>query len=157
MRIGRRLKAVDIIDVLTALFILRGAPGHVGSDNGPESVAKAVRDWITAVGSNTTYIVPGSLWANGYCVSFNFKLGDELLDGEIFYTVRGAQIVIAAWRLNYNTNRPHSAPGSDPPAPEAISWPPAPRRINAANAGTKSYYAPTIHRTAQAMQTTQSG
>lgn len=124
IRISRRLKAVDVIDVLTDLFILRGAPGHIRSDNGPEFVARAVRDWIAAVGARTAYIMPGSPWENGYCESFNARLRDELLDGEIFYTLKEAQIVIQAWRHHYNTTRPHSSLGYKPPAPEAISWPP---------------------------------
>jgi len=87
IRVSRRLKAVDVIDVLTDLFILRGTPAHIRSDNGPEFIAKAVREWIAAVGASTAYIMPGSPWENGYCESFNSKLRDELLDGEIFYTV----------------------------------------------------------------------
>jgi putative transposase len=126
IRISRRLKAVDVIDVLTDLFILRGTPGHVRSDNGPEFVAKAVREWIAAVGAKTAYIMPGSPWENGYCESFNSKLRDELLDGEIFYTLKEAQIIIESWRTHYNTVRPHSSLGYNPPAPEAISWPPTP-------------------------------
>ena len=125
IRISRRLKAVDVVDVLTDLFILRGTPGHVRSDNGPEFIAKAVRDWIAAVGARTAYIMPGNPWENGYCESFNSKLRDELLDGEIFYTIKQAQIVIEAWRHHYNTVRPHSSLGYNPPAPEAISWPPS--------------------------------
>ena len=125
IRISRRLKAVDVVDVLTDLFILRGTPGHVRSDNGPEFIAKAVRDWIAAVGARTAYIMPGSPWENGYCESFNSKLRDELLDGEIFYTLKEAQIVIEGWRHHYNTVRPHSSLGYNPPAPEAISWPPS--------------------------------
>ncbi len=124
IRISRRLKAVDVVDVLTDLFILRGAPGHIRSDNGPEFIAKTVRDWIAAVGARTAYIMPGSPWENGYCESFNARLRDELLDGEIFYTLKEAQIVIEQWRQHYNTTRPHSSLGYKPPAPEAISWPP---------------------------------
>jgi putative transposase len=89
IRVGRRLKATDVIDVLSDLFILRGAPGHVRSDNGPEFVAKAVQGWITAVGARTAHIAPGSPWENGYVESFNARLRDELLDGEIFHSLRG--------------------------------------------------------------------
>jgi putative transposase len=124
IRVSRRLKAVDVVDVLTDLFILRGTPSHIRSDNGPEFVAKAVREWIAAVGARTAYILPGSPWENGYCESFNSKLRDELLNGEIFYTLKEAQIVIEGWRQHYNTSRPHSSLGYKPPAPEAISWPP---------------------------------
>jgi putative transposase len=125
IRVNRKLKAVDVIDVLSDLFILRGVPGHIRSGNGPEFVAKAVREWITAVGAKTAYIEPGSPWENGYCESFNSKLRDELLKGEIFYTLKEAQIVIESWRRHYNTVRPHSSLGYKPPAPEAVLWPAA--------------------------------
>jgi transposase InsO family protein len=94
IRVARKLKGVDVIDVLSDLFILRGVPGHIRSDNGPEFVAKAVQAWITAVGAKTAYIMPGSPWQNGYIESFNARLRDELLNGEIFYTLKEAQIVI---------------------------------------------------------------
>jgi transposase InsO family protein len=90
IRVARKLKAIDVIDVLSDLFILRGVPGHIRSDNGPEFVAKAVQEWITAVGAKTAYITLGSPWENGYVESFNARLRDELLDGEIFYTLRGS-------------------------------------------------------------------
>ncbi len=122
IRVGRKFKAADVIDVLSDLFILRGTPGHVRSDNGPEFVAKAVREWITAVGAKCAFIEPGSPWENGYCESFNSKLRDELLNGEIFYTLAEAKIVIESWRGHYNTERPHSALGYKPPAPEAVLW-----------------------------------
>ena len=94
IRIDRKLNGADIIDVLSDLFILRGVPGYIRSDNGPEFLAKAVQDWIAAVGARTAYIAPGSPWENGYVESFNARLRDELLDGEIFYTLREAKIVI---------------------------------------------------------------
>jgi len=124
IRIDRKLKATDVIDVLSDLFILRGVPGHVRSDNGPEFVAKAVRDWIAAVGAKTAFIEPGSPWENGYCESFNSKLRDELLSGELFYSLAEARIVIEGWRQHYNTRRPHSSLGYKPPAPVAVVWPP---------------------------------
>lgn len=124
IRVSRRLKAVDVIDVLSDLFILRGIPGHIRSDNGPEFIAKALREWITTVGARTAYITPGTPWENGYCESFNSKLRNELLDGEIFYTLKEAQILIEGWRQHYNTVRPHSSLAYKPPAPEAI-LPPA--------------------------------
>ena len=123
IRIDRKLNSTAVIDVLTDLFILRGVPGHVRSDNGPEFIAKAVRDWIDAVGAKTAFIEPGSPWENGYCESFNSKLRDELLDGEIFYSLAEALVVIEAWRVHYNTVRPHSSLDYRPPAPEAIHWP----------------------------------
>jgi putative transposase len=102
------------------LFILRGVPAHIRSDNGPEFVAKAVREWIAAVGAKTAYIERGSPWENGYIESFNARLRDELLNGEIFYTLREAQIVIESWRHHYNTIRPHASIGYKPPAPEVF-------------------------------------
>jgi putative transposase len=130
IHINRKLKAVDVIDVLSDLFILRGVPGHIRSDNGPEFVAKAVQDWITAAGAKTAYIAPGSPWENGYIESFNARLRDELLDGEIFYTLKEAQIVIESWRRHYNGVRPHASLGYRAPAPEVFvpafaAWPAA--------------------------------
>ena len=120
IRVKRKLNSIDVIDVLTDLFILRGVPAFIGSDNGPEFIAQAVRDWINAVGAKTAYIEPGSPWENGYCESFNARFRDELLNGVIFYTLREAQIIIEEWRKHYNTKRPHSALGYRPPAPETI-------------------------------------
>lgn len=139
IRVARRLKGADVIDVLSDLFILRGVPGHVRSDNGPEFVAKAVQAWITAVGAKTAYIAPGSPWENGYVESFNARLRDELLNGEIFFTLKEARIVIEGWRQHYNTVRPHSSLGYRPPAPETTTrpWPPsgsAPLRLRPAMA-----------------------
>ena len=123
IRIDRKLNSTDVIDALSDLFILRGVPGYVRSDNGPEFIAKAVREWIVAVGAKTAFIEPGSPWENGYCESFNSKLRDELLNGEIFYSLAEAKVIIEAWRRYYNTERPHSSLGYKPPAPEAIIWP----------------------------------
>src|SRR6187401_417031 len=120
IRVSRRLKSIDVIDALSDLFILRGVPGHVRSDNGPEFVAKAVRDWIAAVGAKTAFIEPGSPWENGFIESFNARLRDELLDGEIFYSLKEAQIIIESWRRHYNTVPPHASPGYRPPAPEVF-------------------------------------
>jgi transposase InsO family protein len=93
---------------------------HVRSDNGPEFVAKAVQGWITAVGAKTAYVAPGSPWENGFIESFNARLRDELLDGEIFYTLQEAKVVIESWRRHYNTVRPHGSLGYKPPAPEVF-------------------------------------
>ena len=120
IKVKRKLNSTDVIDALTDLFILRGVPAYIRSDNGPEFIAEAVRQWIKAVGSNTAYIEPGSPWENGYCESFNARFRDELLNGEIFYSLKEAQIVIEQWRQHYNTKRPHSALGYRPPAPESI-------------------------------------
>ena len=120
IRVNRQLNSTDVIDVLSDMCIMRGVPGHVRSDNGPEFVAKAVQDWIRAVGAKTAYIEPGSPWENGYCESFNSKLRDELLDGEIFYTLEEARVIIENWRRHYNEVRPHSSLGYKPPAPEIL-------------------------------------
>ncbi len=131
IRVARKLKATDVIDVLSDLFILRGVPSYIRSDNGPEFVAQAVRDWIAAVGSKTAYIEPGSPWENGYVESFNARLRDELLNGEIFYSLREAEIILESWRRHYNTVRPHASLGYQPPAPEVFisapnPWPAVP-------------------------------
>ncbi|WP_092497017.1 IS3 family transposase [Faunimonas pinastri] len=144
IRIDRKLKSTDVIDVLSDLFILRGVPGHVRSDNGPEFVARAVREWITAVGAKTAYIEPGSPWENGYCESFNSKLRDELLNGELFYTLAEARIVIEGWRQHYNTLRPHSSLGYRPPAPAAVVWPNTPTQP-ASSATSTMADKPTMH------------
>ena len=120
IRIDRRLKAIDVIDLLSDLFILRGVPEHIRSDNGPEFVAKAVQGWIGAVGAKTAYIAPGSPWENGFIESFNARLRDELLDGEIFYTLAEAKIIVESWRRHFNTVRPHGSLGYKPPAPEVF-------------------------------------
>ncbi len=88
------------------------------SGNGPEFVATAVRDWLAGLNVKTLYIEPGSPWENGYCESFDGKPRDECLNREIFTTLTQAQILIELWRRFYNTERPHSSPGSRPPAPE---------------------------------------
>jgi transposase InsO family protein len=116
IRIDRKLKSTDVIDVLSDLFILRGVPEHIRSDNGPEFIATALREWIAAVGARTAYIMPGSPWENGFIESFNARLRDELLDGEIFYSLKEARIVIESWRHHYNTVRPHESWGYKPPA-----------------------------------------
>ena len=92
-------------------------------DNGPEFVARGVREWLADLGVTTLFVEPGSPWQNGYVESFNGKLRDELLNGEIFYTLKEAQILIADWRRLYNGLRPHSSLGQRPPAPETIAWP----------------------------------
>ena len=120
IRIDRKLKSVDVIDVLSDLFILRGVPERLRSDNGPEFVAKAVQDWIAAVGAKAAYIAPGSPWENGFIESFNARLRDELLNGEIFYSLAEARIVIESWRRHYNAKRPHASLGYKSPAPEVF-------------------------------------
>jgi putative transposase len=115
----RSLKSDDVLDCLTEMFIRHGAPEYVRSDNGSEFTAKVVRRWLSHIGVQTLYIEPGSPWENGYNESFNGKFRDELLNGEIFYTLKEAQVLIERWRLEYNTIRPHSSLNYRPPAPEA--------------------------------------
>ena len=117
---GQKTQLAEFIDVLTDLFIIRGFPEYIRSDNGPEFVAKSVRNWISAVGAKTAYIEPGSPWENGFCESFNARLRDEFLNGEIFYTLKEAKILIEQWRVHYNTVRPHSSLNWNPPAPESL-------------------------------------
>jgi putative transposase len=120
IRVARRLGSAEVIDVLADLFIARGTPAHIRSDNGPEFVAIAVKGWISGVGAKAAYIEPGSPWENGYVESFNGKLRDELLNAEVFNTLAEAKVLIEQWRVHYNTARPHSSLGYRPPAPEVI-------------------------------------
>jgi transposase InsO family protein len=121
IRVARRLGRYQVIEALADVMLFRGVPENVRSDNGPEFVAKEVRQWLAKLGTGTLYIEPGSPWENGYCESFNGKLRDECLNGEIFYSLKEAQIVIERWRVLYNTLRPHSALGYRPPASAACS------------------------------------
>ena len=114
--VARRMTSEDVLERLTDLFIHRGVPDHIRSDNGAEFTSKAVRDWLAKVGVKTLFIEPGSPWENGYAESFNGKLRDELLNGEIFYTLLEAKVLIEHWRQEYNWIRPHSALGYRPPA-----------------------------------------
>jgi putative transposase len=116
--VERRLISGDVINQLYTLFLTRGVPKHIRSDNGPESTAKAVRSWLAEMGVKTLFIEPGSPWENGYIESFNSKLRDELLNREIFTTLTEAKVLIEQWRREYNQVRPHSAKGYKPPAPE---------------------------------------
>ena len=111
IRVDRALKAYDVIEQLAELFVVRGTPDFIRSDNGSEFTANVVRGWLQRLGVQTLFIEPGSPWENGYIESFNGKLRDELLNGEIFNTVIEARIIIERWRKEYNTKRPHSSLG----------------------------------------------
>jgi putative transposase len=125
--VARAITADDVLERLGRLFVRRGVPGHLRSDNGPEFTAKAVRQWLGRVGVTTLYIEPGSPWENGYVESFNGKLRDELLNPEIFDTLLEARVLVERWRQAYNRVRPHSSLGYRPPAPDAILLgPPSP-------------------------------
>ena len=118
----RRITSGKVIDQLFYLFIFRGTPEYIRSDNGPEFTAKAVRRWLNNLQVSTLFIEPGSPWENGYIESFNGKLRDELLNREIFTTLIEAKILIEEWRKEYNQVRPHSALNYRAPAPEAIAF-----------------------------------
>ncbi len=116
----RRLGSLQLIETLADVMLVRGIPEHIRSDNGPGFIAEELRKWLCKVGTRTLSIEPGSPWENGYCESFNGKLRDEFLNGEIFYSLKEAQILTERWRVEYNTERPHSALGYRSPAPQAI-------------------------------------
>jgi transposase InsO family protein len=118
--VARRMTSEDVIYRLGQLFVERGVPAYIRSDNGPEFTAKAVREWLERLDVQTLFIEPGCPWENGYVESFNGKLRDELLNREIFYTLHEARVLIEQWRHHYNTRRPHSSLAYRPPVPEAI-------------------------------------
>jgi len=120
MKVNHKISSQDVIDLLFHLFIFRGIPEHIRSDNDPEFTARAVRRWLNRLGVKTLFIEGGSPWENGYIESFNGKLRDELLNREVFTTLEEARVLIEQWRRDYNQIRPHSALGYLPPAPEAI-------------------------------------
>ncbi|QDT93637.1 Integrase core domain protein [Gimesia algae] len=117
--VERRLNSENILERLSDLFVRRGVPDHIRSDNGPEFTAKKVRNWLQRIEVKTQFIEPGSPWENGYIESFNGKLRDELLNGEVFDTLLEAKVLIERWRKEYNTIRPHSSLGYRAPVPEA--------------------------------------
>ena len=126
LRVDRRINAFGVIESLADVMLTRGVPEHVRCDNGPEMVARALREWLAGLGTRPLYIEPGSPWENGYCESFNGKLRDECLNQEIFYSLKEARIVIEQRRRHYNEIRPHSSLGYRPPAPVTIQPLPPP-------------------------------
>ena len=120
IRIDRKITSNDVVESLAELFVERGTPAHIRSDNGPEFVAETVRSWLQRLGVKTLFIEPGSPWEKGYIESFNGKFRDELLNGEIFDTITEAKVVTEKWRNTYNKIRPHSSLGYKPPAPETL-------------------------------------
>jgi transposase InsO family protein len=120
IRAARKMRSDHVLELLAELFTMNGVPEHIRSDNGPEFTSRAIRGWLPKVGVQTLFIEPGSPWENGYCESFNGKLRDELLNGEIFYSLKEVQILTESWRRDYNQVRPHSSLGYRPPAPEVI-------------------------------------
>ena len=120
IRVAMRINSLGVLETMADVMLVRGIPEHIRSDNGPEMTARIVRSWLAGVGAKTIYIEPGSPWENGYCESFNGKLRDELLNGEIFCSLKEARVLIEQWRHHYNTVRPHSSLGYRPPAPQAF-------------------------------------
>lgn len=120
IEVDRQIKSDDVLCLLADLFIQRGTPVYIRSDNGSQFTSKMVREWLERLKVKTLFIEPGSPWENGYVESFHGKLRDELLNREIFFTLREAKVLIEQWWREYNRNRPHSSLGYKPPAPEAI-------------------------------------
>jgi putative transposase len=141
IEVGRSIRARDVIAVLEYLFEVRGAPRFIRSDNGPEFIAEAIQGWLGQRGVGALYIEPGSPWENGYAESFHGRFRDELLDREVFYSVREARVLAERWRLEYNHQRPHSSLGYKTPAQFAAeciasaSATPSPRQYNRENVG----------------------
>ena len=125
IEVGRSIKSKDVIAVLEYLFMVRGIPEFIRSDNGPEFIADAIKRWLQDRGVETLYIEPGSPWENGYIESFNGRLRDEVLDREVFYSVKEAKVIAQSWRLEYNNHRPHSGLGYMTPAAFAASCNPS--------------------------------
>ena len=122
IHVRRRINSANLIEVLADAMIEHGIPEYIRSDNAPEFAARELRKWLARTGATTLYIEPGSPWENGYCESFNSKLRDEFLNGEIFYSLKEVQALAERWRIYYNTERPHSSLGYRPPAPQ--TWQP---------------------------------
>ena len=116
LEVERSITAAGVVDVLTELFMIRGVPGHIRSDNGPEFVAAAIGRLTTITGVENLYIAPGSPWENGYAESFHGRLRDELLNAEVFTDAREAKALAAGWKNEYNHRRPHSSLEYVPPA-----------------------------------------
>jgi putative transposase len=124
IRAARKMRSEHVVELMAELFTLKGVPENIRSDNGAEMTATSVRNWLEKVGVQTLFIEPGSPWENGYCESFNGKLRDELLNREIFYSLKEVQVLTESWRREYNQVRPHSSLGYRPPAPEVIKTAP---------------------------------
>ena len=119
IKVKRRINSFDVLETLADLFLLHGQPKFIRSDNGPEFIAERLRDWLSSLEVKTLFIEPGSPWENGYIESFNGRLRDELLNGEIFYTLNEAKVILESWRKEYNHVRPHSSLGYRVPVPLA--------------------------------------
>ncbi len=118
--VKRKINSWDVLEYLADLFLMNGQPKFIRSDNGPEFIAEKLRNWLRGLEVRTLYIEPGSPWENGYCESFNGKMRDEFLNGEIFYSLKEAEVLVEKWRREYNHIRPHSSLGYKPPVPLAV-------------------------------------
>ena len=118
--VQRRINSFDVLEFLAKQFLVRGQPKFIRSDNGPEFIVEKLREWLSSLEVKTLYIEPGSPWENGYCESFNGRMRDEFLNGEIFYSLKEAQVLVEMWRREYNQVRPHSSLGYKPPAPVTV-------------------------------------
>jgi transposase InsO family protein len=124
LEVARSITAQDVKDELIGVFRERGVPGHIRSDNGPEFIAKALREWLERAAVGTLYVERGAPWENGYAEAFHGRLRDELLNTEEFASLREAQALASAWKEDYNHHRPHSALGYRTPAEfaAATAW-----------------------------------
>ena len=139
IEVGRSIRAKDVIAVLEYLFMVRGTPKFIRSDNGPEFIADAIKKWLKKKHVGTLYIEPGSPWENGYIESFNGKLRDDVLNRELFYSVKESKVIVEGWRLEYNNHRPHSSLGYMTPAAFAASCnPPGSASLRLADCRTKN-------------------
>lgn len=132
VEVRRSFKAADVLDVLSELMLIRGAPGNIRSDNGPEFIAQAIRQFLAQTGVQTLYIEPGSPWQNAYVESFNSRFRDEVLSRESFADLAEAQQVSGWWQNHYNHRRPHSSLDYQPPARFAASLDTPPLQLGAA-------------------------
>lgn len=121
LEVGRSIKAADVVDLISQVMLIRGIPGHIRSDNGPEFIAAAIRKFLATAGVATLYIEPGSPWENGYAESFHSRLRDELLNAELFESLRHAKTLADGWKNEYNHRRPHMSLGYNTPAAFAAS------------------------------------
>lgn len=119
IKVKRKMNSFDVLETLADLFLMHGPPRFIRSDNGPEFIAEKLRDWLESLEVKTLFIEPGSPWENGYCESFNGRLRDEFLNGEIFFTLLEAKVLLENWRREYNSIRPHSSLGYRAPVPLA--------------------------------------
>ena len=134
LQVSRSLKSLDVLECLSELFLSRGVPEYIRSDNGPEFVAIVLREWLNRLSVKPLFIEPGSPWENGYIESFNGKFRDEFLSLELFESVLEARVLTERWRRHYNKVRPHSSLGYRPPAPEACAFAPSGLRPPVTNA-----------------------